>query len=600
MTKDLLLNQPVFQEPSGTSYAERRDALIQYYADRAPEGYYPHIGLIEVAARLFLKRPFASVEADLHRLLADPHGDMFWMYPMVLTHYAGQQVLPDAVQHQMRALWRTYTPYRGDTENHWLLYYASLYLICQAYPDDPAHTWFNGRSARENKDEAEAYIAHWITLTTTQGQGEYDSPHYLPFFLAPLALLYGFAKDSTMRQRAQMMLDYLIADFAVDTLHGLFVGAFSRVYPEPALTRWKNGSTSFAWLLFGNTPFRPDAVNVVLPRIGYRPHATAAILAMSGYEPPPVLVALANKRDQPYIHRERKRTRHRIRYSTQRNVPVYKYTRMHSAYALGSTQGRLLQPIQQHTWELLWATDDPHEGYNVLFTIHPYASAYELGMYFPEEPKLLAETVAQHEKNTYNRGDKWTGASPYEQVFQHEDALIALYSLPADIRFPYIRGYFSRTLRHVVEDESGWLFAQGGHVFIAYYPLAPFVWQDGSGGDRRLHSPHRQNGAVVHVAPASDFADFARFREAICVLPLTVSTKPVPHVQFTTLNGDQLAMTYGETPEVNQHPVDYANWPLFDGPHLQSSGTDQVLTMQQGAMRRVLDFKTLTIHDAQP
>jgi len=45
-------------------------------------------------------------------------------------------------------------PYRGDTENHWLLYYTSLYLMAQMYPDQPGDTWFTGKSSAENMADA--------------------------------------------------------------------------------------------------------------------------------------------------------------------------------------------------------------------------------------------------------------------------------------------------------------------------------------------------------------------------------------------------------------------------------------------------------------
>jgi hypothetical protein len=38
-----------------------------------------------------------------------------------------------------------------------------------------------------------------------------------------------------------------------------------------------------------------------------------SILAMSGYEPPEILYYIATDRSQPYVHKELKRTRHRIR-----------------------------------------------------------------------------------------------------------------------------------------------------------------------------------------------------------------------------------------------------------------------------------------------
>jgi hypothetical protein len=143
----------------------------------------------------------------------------------------------------------------------------------------------------------------------------------MPFFVAPMAMLYAFARDEAMRHRAGMMLDYILADFAVDTLDGLYVGAFSRVYPEPLMERSRNGSTTFAWLLFGNTEFAPDRINVVLEMPGYRPHGVALLLAISGYMPPEAVFAAGTDRSRPFVHRELKRTRQRIRYSAERSLP---------------------------------------------------------------------------------------------------------------------------------------------------------------------------------------------------------------------------------------------------------------------------------------
>ena len=593
-----VLDQPIYQRPAGSSYAERCAALVSYYADRVQRGdERPAVGYIEVAARLALDRPLDEILPVLDGLLAEPTGDMFWMVPMAFVHHVGRGRLPEDVLARMRDLWRTYTPYRGDTENHWLKYYAALYLMAERYPDDPAETWFNGRSARENRAEAEEYITHWTALTTARGQGEFDSPHYLPFFLAPLALLYGFAEDPAVRKRAGMMLDYLIADFAVDTLNGLYTGAFSRIYPEPTLERGRNGSTTFAWLLFGNVPFRPDPVNVVLPRAGYRPHGVALVLALSGYAPPEVIRRIATDRSTPYFHRELKRTRHRIRYSSVKNAPVYKSVYMRAEYAVGSTQGGLLQPIQQHTWEVLWATPDPHEGFNVLFTLHPYAEPHELGMYFAEEPKLLVREVVRHEKNTYDKPNKWTGASPFEQVFQHEDAVVVLYDIAPSTRYEHVSGYFSRTLQGLEQRPSGWIVARGGDALLAYYPLAPFAWHDEPGGDHRLHSPHRRNGAVVQVAPAQDFPALDAFALAVEALPLSATTDPAPHVRFTTLRGAVLDVRYGAIPQVEGTPVDYDAWPLFDGPFLHAARDSHRLDLCHGALHRTLDFETLTVTD---
>ncbi|MBC8179488.1 hypothetical protein H8E88_00030, partial [candidate division KSB1 bacterium] len=283
------------------SYKARKDSLINFYAEMKKGGY------IQIAACLYANKNLDWAQAKLDTLMQNPRGDMFWMYPFITVTYAGRNALPPKVKKQMRGLWQTYTPYRGDTENHWLMYYTALYLITQMYPAEAGSSWYTGKSSKENHKEAEEYLITWIDLTTTIGQGEFDSPDYFGVYIVPMAQLYAYAKDPKMKQRAAMMLDYLVADFAVENLDGLFLGGHSRAYPAPVLNQWKTSAAGISWLLFGNTPFRP--------------RGEALILAISGYEPPEILYHIATDRTKPYIHKELKRTRHRIRFSDLKNAP---------------------------------------------------------------------------------------------------------------------------------------------------------------------------------------------------------------------------------------------------------------------------------------
>ena len=565
----------ISQSEQVASYRARCDSLIDYYASRNAASY------IDVAAKLYRQRNIKWALSTLDSLMQTPQGDMFWMYQFILVTFIGGDAIPLEMQARMRAIWRTYTPYRGDTENHWAMYYAGLYLIAQHYPNEPGDAWFNGRSSQENFEEARDYLLSWVDLTTSKGQGEFDSPDYMGYFIIPVSQLYAFASDPAMRQRAGMMLDYLIADFAVENLGGLYVGGHSRTYPVPVLEQWRVGSTGISWLLFGNTP--------------YLPRGEAAILAMSGYQPPLILHYIATERYESYVHKELKRTRHRIRYSEERNLPVYKYTYMHNDFALGSLQGGLLQPIQQHTWDLTWRVDDPRSQYNTLFTLHPYSSAYELAMYFPEEPKLITDAVVKS-KGTYDSPDKWTSASPYEQVFQHEETLIVLYDIPPGTRFPHISGFFPKLLSGITFDDTGWIFARGGNAMIAYYPLAPYEWIE---EDRnwRLFSPSLRNGAIVHIASRGDYSSFDDFISTVSRSRFQTSTDPRPSVRFTIPGGVTLTFSYDEVPEVDGVPVDYVNWKLYEGPFLSAERERRQLEIRFGTMHRLLDFNTLTVKE---
>ena len=569
------------------AFQERRNAEIDFFQTRlAPDPEQG--GAYDIAANLYRGTNLEWADTRLNAIMEAPRGDMFWMFPFTTVMFNGLEQLPEATQRKVRDVWRTYQPYRGDTENHWALYYATLYLAAQKYPDEPGETWFTGKSSQENFDESEEYLHAWMDLTTTRGQGEYDSPHYLKVYIAPMALLYAYAEDPEMRLRAEMMLDYITADWATELLTGHYGGGHSRVYEREAIAPGKAAATRFAGLFFGQAPLMPSGETF--------------IAAVSGYEPPLILHAIATDRSAPYVQRELKRTRHRFRFSEIQNAPVYKTTLVRPEYILGSTTGGLLQPIQQQTWGLQWATDDVEEARNVITSLHPHASDVEMGMYFAELREFIVEIVVRS-KREYGSPDKITGGSPYEQVFQHEDALIALYDIdPADSH-PHVNAFFPDELAEFSEDASGWIFGRGGDALVAVYPLQPYRWEDKADylDDTRTHrllvSPHLKNGLVVQTAPASAYPSMEAFQAAVRALPLETQTEPTPSVRFTALDGRQLEATYGVAPSVNGAAVDYDAWPLFDGPFVTAEPGSRQLELRYGPMRRLLDFNTLEIRE---
>lgn len=573
-----------FVAPSQTMpYAARARFVIDAYAHPKSPG---PLGYANIAAKLSLREDAELCSRRLEELLAaGPTGDMFWMFSVTAVAYLDRGQLTESARNALRQSFRTYMPYRGDTENHWLLYYTSLYLMAQLWPDQPGEQWYTGKSSRENFDEAAAWIESWVRLTTTRGQGEYDSPHYMGLYFLSMSYLAEWAKDPAMRKRATMMLDYLIADYAAEDLDGIYVGAHSRVYDRPALEKWLNPSSDFGWVLFGQGyPLDPPDGYIIY-----------YVLA-SAYEPPEILQKIATDRDHPYTHYERKRTRNRWRFFDDLHGPVYKTTYVTREYAVGSDQGGTLQPIQEHSWDVTWSSPDPRGVHNTFFTLHPYSSIRELQTYFTFPPdQSVAEVVSS--KRSYDSPDKFVGGSPYEQIFQDQDSVIVLYDVAEGARFPHINGFFSKDLAETWEDPSGWIFARGGNAWIACRPLQPYVWKPIEGGGRRLFSPYLKNGFVVQVAGRSEYPDLASFRAAILALPLEYHLDPVPSVRFGSLRGKKLEFTYGKTPNVDGAPVRYDDWPLFAGPFVEAAVDSEQLILKYGSMRRTLDFRALTATD---
>ncbi len=567
------------------AFAQRVQFVIDAYAHPKSSG---PLGYANIAAKLRLHQDAALCSRRLEELLATgPTGDMFWMFPITAIAYLDQGQLTATAREALRRSFKTYMPYRGDTENHWLLYYTSLYLMSQMWPDQSGDEWYTGKSSAENLREAEGWINSWVRLTTTRGQGEYDSPHYMGLYFLSLSYLAEWAKDPAMKKRASMMLDYLIADYAAESLDGIYVGAHARVYDRPAVEKWLNPSSDFGWVLFGSgLPIDPPDGYIIF-----------YVLA-SAYEPPEILQRIATDREHPYTHYERKRTRNRWRFSDELHGPVYKTTYVRKEYAVGSDQGGTLQPIQEHSWDVTWNVADPRGVHNTFFTLHPYSSLRELETYFTFPPdQSVAEVVSS--KKSYDSPDKFVGGSPYEKIFQDQDAVIVLYDIAPGTRFPHINGFFSKDLAEFQEDPSGWIFVRGGDAWIACRPLQPYSWKPIEGGGRRLFSPYLKNGIVVQVAARSEFPDMEAFRRAILALPLEFKLTPVPSVSFRSLRGKMLAFSYGDTPRVDGAPLDYAHWPLFGGPFVEASVDSEALTLKYKNMRRTLDFRRLTITDSR-
>jgi hypothetical protein len=552
-------------------FEERAGEIVTAFDTSAALNYYV------VAAKYARERNKAEADRMFLELLKNPRGDMFWMFPVIGAYLHGKEVMSLEVRDAVRNAWKTYAPYRGDTENHWCMYYASLYLATEQWPGLPGSEWFNGKSSDENRTESKEYLIHWIEVTTTIGQGEFDSPDYLPEYMIPMVLLAQFAEDPEMRKRGRMMADYLMADFAVEHLDGQYVGGFSRITEPGVYEPLRSNSSAFAYLYFGTG----------------NPSTSGWILfpALADYRLPEIIFRIATDRDTPYVHRERKRVRNCIRYRDEINPPVYKYTYMTADYALGSLQGGILQPIQQQTWSVRFTAGYP---YTAIFGLHPYWSGYELAMFFPQRKKTLVADVVPS-KTTYNSPYKWTGGSPYERTFQHENTLIVLYDIPAGTDSEHISGFFPKTLDEILHHDSGWIAVRVGRTLIGWFPLRDYQWLE-EDFNWRLLSHYNQNGYIIEARSLDDYVSFDEFVSALTEhVPVVEMEDGTVAATYRNLSGRQMEFSYPGRRYLDGFPVKLDTGNLFDGKFLQAETGNRKLTIRYDTMVRILNFQTLEI-----
>jgi len=555
--------------------------------------------LAEVIAKILLNQDLEGCSRRVIELMREPGHGPFWMFPTTCAAFVGRDRLSPEARAAIREAWRTTRQMRGNTENHFVMYYTSLYLMTELYPDDPPESWYNGLSSAENRREARDFLVNWMNLATAIGQGEFNATHYIAEYAIPLVFLKAWAKDPEMSRRGQIMLDWIFAELAVSSLHGTLRGPHARTDEGSVIERWNAMASHFNWQLFGNVP----------PPAAYAIWGVYFAFAAEHYEVPKVIYRLALEQSPDFVQRDHKRTARRFRFDDREWGRTYKTSYMRRDYAVGSYQGGLADPIQSHVWDVTWAEAEPRGKHNTMFSLHPHASSRVMQTYFATHPEPMVTGVKFEGKPSYDSADKVMGCSPYEQVVQDLDTVVALYDIPAGEDYPQVNGFFSKDLRDVTEDASGWIFARGGNAFLAYRPLAPYRWipyrHYNTGwakvpkeiGGRLLVSEHLRNGTIVQAASASEFSDFAAFQAAIRALPLRFSLEPRPTVTFRTLRGNTLYMTYGAAPVINGRPVDPMTWKLFEGPYLNAELNSQRLVINHGSLERVLDARAVTITD---
>ncbi len=396
----------------GVSYGQSQKLKRETLEAIAHKDYNPTFSAI--AAQLRIGTDDTKTYKQLDAMLDREYGDMFWMYECAGFYFSCKDILPDSYKEKIRECWKKFTPYRGDTENHFLMYYGSLFLMSEEWDSLDGSEWFMGRSSQEIRFESKEWLEHWIDETVKSGQTEFDSPRYLYYYITPLILLAEYSRDTLIKKKSSMMLEWMLASYGSKYMNGSYAGAHSRESNESAIAPTSGEATSYGEYFF------EDSVRHLLPDV--------AFAAMTSFEIPEVIRQIARARKAAHECTEIVRSRRRIRFEKPPVKKIKKYTYLTNAYALGSIEGGIVQPIQQRTWSLVLNSSQKN---NAIIGLHPYFSAQELGTFFPEEPAFMLQKI-EGVKQGYVSEDKWVGASPYETIWQRRNEVRCSYNIPQD------------------------------------------------------------------------------------------------------------------------------------------------------------------------
>lgn len=535
-----------------------------------------YLGVVKVATGTDAANGLKYLEAAV----ADPQPwhsfEVYGFMDAVLR--LGDKLPPTLVEKIRARLAASFNDDFGFTDNHMLQYRTARYLYGQVWPEGP--TLADGSTPAQAQHEAAGWINRWIDSTVTRGMYEYDSPNYHHLYLLCFATLHEYAKDERLRQKAGMIMQVLLADWATEYLQGTWVGAHSREkYNQVTHTREHTGAaTQFGRLYFGGAPLRLDLAECFF----------ISLASLQGFEALPMIGRMATDRTQTYVLRELKAPRRgpRIAYGE----PTWKYTYVAPEYAVGSSWGDLTD-VEQHRWDLTWVS--PGDGATCFF-INPSYSAQQLHRFFDTPLNLIVDDIV-HQRPYYADPNKWIEGSPYEDVFQHEGAVIALYDIPPDATRQHINGFFPHLIAEKRE-QDGWILCRADGIYFAVWTSVPGTWHHEQDHDR-LTLLHPKTAVILEAVAAKDEKSFDAFCARVTASHPAFDEKTMT-ATYPTLRHHVIRFTHRGDRVVDGRPVDLDTWPLFEGPWLNARRNTGVITLSYGRERAVFDFNTATVTHA--
>lgn len=415
-------------------------------------------------------------------------------------------VISDAIIH---AIHQTPDGTTKEPESRAFLDSVCELLAGQMYPDIifPA----SGESGAWHKAQGEASALSWMEIRATRGFDAWESDSAYAETILALAHLIDFTNSDPLWEMASVLLDKLLFLIGANSYKGVFGMPRGWTTTAAVLGGYMEETSAIAKLMWGL------GVNNV--------HAAApvSLALLENYELPVLLQAIAT------------------------DTPETSWSQEHHGSNGGATT------VHYKTPDFMLAAAHNHRPGESGKAEHIWQATLGPGAtVFVNHPICTELSDAQ-------RPNFWCGNGVLPRVTQWQDALIALYKLPGNDWMGFTHAYFPV---HAFEEytlREGWAFARVGNGYLALTANGGLGFSKiGHAAYRELRSEGLQNVWLCQMGRAALDGDFEVFQNKILSLPVTYKMSDescAPGVQWTTLRGDELELTWKGPFLKNGEPV---------------------------------------------
>ncbi|MBL7042062.1 MAG: hypothetical protein ISR77_25735 [Pirellulaceae bacterium] len=502
----------------------------------------------------------------------------------------------------------TYPGYfSGGTENYVNMRRTAGLLFGEWLPKENFHFDITGAQMAE---ECRQYIRAYGKAIYRASMVEYLSPAYHVVNTNPFLNVVDHAKSEESRIMARAVLDWMMADLALNSFHGIVLppqqrekGLLTNHYQlnhARGLAQW------VGWLYWG-CGTTPDDESVLVSELRpEKPYNMPALLhAVSSWNPHPAMLNIGAKRvrtpfmvwqsrgnwaciEPAHVNKWGKtKAAHAQEPNARYNMRSVYIAR---DYALGASYRHedIMDPIVRNAMPFVVAWRSKHLR-NWLHVAHPYWYTLRKG----------------DDGQPLDRND-WSDTSPFLRMVHWENAAVVLYDIPT--RDPYSgksgkgsalfrseRGddviqcifvYAPDTVERVERGEH--FFLRDGEVFLSLRPFGgKAAWEAApQQGFVRLAIPGAKVGFAVEVGDATEHGSFDAFQQHLAGAVLDTShLAAATRVAYVSARGHRLDVRHTEKgwlpdARVNGVKLEFDAWPTGESPYV--SCRNMVLDVNDG------------------
>ena len=650
-----------------TGYEQRVDAFYQVTLEAEPRSTYSE--LMRVSRGVAPDE--SKINHDLDRLVNREDTSDFKL-PAILWmmyRYADSGLLSDELLDRIKEVLLQHKLWPDErlnepgpitdsavyvTENHFILYASSAYLVGQLYPDEVFAA--SGETGAQKMETFRPRVMKWLELRYKTGFSEWLSNVYYEEDIPGLVALVELAEDEEIQALASMVLDVMFADMALNQYRGTFGSTHGRTY-EQKFGGSRDSTRSTSALLFGLTDLDdPEAQPSNLPFevADFRPgdFGSTTLALAEAYRLPRVIYDIANDTEREETE-NRQRMGVKLEEAGDWGLDVERFedgmtfmtleaythpltiglwTEMLNAYGWWDHDDyKLFKPFKQVLEDPVVSVEfakaaekDITRNMRPEVNIHTYKTPrYMLSTaqdwrkgYGGDQQSIWQATLGKdavvfttHPGNEDWGGDTpryWTGYGTMPRAIQVKNVVISLYDVDTTTMLYvenqplYTHAFLDKSQFDEAYKEEGWFFARFEESYVALWSSDPSAdWEVNDDpdhqdlGDHEIIADGEKTIWICELGSSEDYEDFDAFKAAILAASLDADAEALT-VDYESPSQGRLVMAWDDPLMQDGVPVDVSDYPRYGNPYSDSDFRDDVISFQHQGQFLRLGFERRT------